>query len=322
VCASWPALSQGTVQHDGMSSMTPLRLAPGTRPLVPVPVLMYHAIGEPSCALESTYTVTPALFRRHLRLLRAEGWTLLGIEAMTARIRQGLALPARTVGITVDDGFACLHEHLGPELQHGLNATAYVVSGSLDAMARFDRDLGIRSRPMLSRMQLRELSDAGLEIGSHTVNHPDLRTLADAALGNELVRSKHDLEHLLGRAVTSFAYPRGRFNRRVRQAVADAGYLTACCTLGGLNDAGTDPFLIRRIQAGAQLDEGALMAALQQGDTLTSRVRRNLRQWAVPVIAALQGRDPLDLMTEPLNLQGWIRSRVAAPSRRPASAPD
>ncbi|MFN5880945.1 MAG: hypothetical protein ACK44L_04455 [Burkholderiales bacterium] len=37
------------------------------------------------------------------------------------------------------------------------------------------------------------------------------------------------MEHLLGRAVTSFAYPRGRFNRRVRQAVADAGYLTACC---------------------------------------------------------------------------------------------
>lgn len=282
---------------------------------------MYHAIGKPNCTLEATYTVTPDLFRRHLAVLRDEGWVTLGIDTLTARIRQGVLLPERTVGITVDDGFACLHEHLGPELGNGLSATAYVVTGSLDAMARFDRDLGIRARPMLSRMQLRELSDAGLEIGSHTVNHPDLRTLSDAALANELARSRQDLEQLLGRAITSFAYPRGRFDRRVRQAVVDAGYQTACCTLGGLNDARTDAFLIRRIQAGVQLSESALRTALRQGGAKASQMRGNLRQWAIPVIAALQGRDPLDLMTEPLSLRAPLRSPGAVPSQRPASAP-
>jgi peptidoglycan/xylan/chitin deacetylase (PgdA/CDA1 family) len=317
-----PALRCKSVQHAGMSlsSNLPLSLRPVDRK--PIPVLMYHAFGAPSCALEASYTVTPGLFQRHLELLRAEGWTTLGIEALTECLRQGRPLPQRTVGITIDDGFACIHEHLGPELERGLKATAYVVSGSLDAMARFDRDLGIRARPMLSRVQLRELSDAGLEVGSHTVNHPDLRMLADAALENELVRSKNELEQLLGTATTSFAYPRGRFDRRVRQAVADAGYLSACCTLGGLNNTRTDALLIRRIQMGMHLDEPALLQALRQGGPLSSRIRRKLRQTAVPWIAALQGRDPLDLMASPLSLHGSIRSRAAAPSLQPASVRD
>lgn len=246
----------------------------------------------------------------------------MGIEALTQQIRLGQPLPRRTVGFTIDDGFACLHEHLGPELDCGLKATVYVVSGALDGMARFDRDLGIRARPMLSRSQLRDLSESGLEVGSHTVNHLDLRGLSDASLANELLRSKTDLEQVLGRPVTSLAYPRGRFDRRVRQAVVDAGYRTACCTLGGLNDARTDSFLIRRIQAGLHLDEPGLLKALRWGGSPANRLRRRLREWAVPVVAALQGRDPLDLMVQPLNRQGAIRFRVAEPSPQPASARD
>lgn len=266
----------------------------------PIPVLMYHAIGEPSCEREASYTVTPALFRRHLALLDREGWSSIGIDALVDSLRTGQSLPSRAVAITIDDGFACLHEHLGEALEHGLRCTAYVVSGALDRMARFDRDLGIRGRPMLSRSQLRELSDAGLQVGSHTVNHPDLRTLTDTALNNELNRSRQVLEQLLGRPVESFAYPRGRFDRRVRQAVMDAGYRSACCTLGGLNPAGTDVFLIRRIQAGMHLDEQALRVALRRGAGTAARVRRVMRDLAIPVIAALQGRDPLDLMLQPL----------------------
>lgn len=312
------------MQHDAMHSSHEPH-TPRERPRIiralnqePIPVLMYHAFGEPTCALEASYTVTADLFRRHLALLRTQGWTTLGIEAMTQCIRAGRTLPPRTVGMTVDDGFSCIHEQMGPELERGLRATAYVVSGSLDAMARFDRDLGIRARPMLARAQLRELAEAGLEVGSHTVNHPDLRTLTDAALENELIRSKNDLEHLLGVAVTTFAYPRGRFDRRVHQAVADAGYLSACCTLGGLNDTRTDALLIRRIQVGMHIDETALSQALKHGARLSSRIRSRLRQSAIPLIAALQGRDPLDLMANPLTLRGSIRSRVAAPSLRPA----
>ena len=305
-----------------LSALTDPRLAEHHPDSAPVPVLMYHAIGEPSCAHEAGYTVTPALFRRHLAVLAQDGWTTLGVDALVDALRKGVRLPRRTVALTFDDGFACLYEQLAESFARGLKATAYIVSGSLDRMARFDRDLGIRARPMLSISQLRELSDAGLEIGSHTVNHPDLRSLTDSALDNELHRSKQDLEQILGRRVNSFAYPRGRFDRRVRQAVMDAGYLTACCTMVGLNHARTDAFLIRRIQAGLHLDEQALRQALRHGSGGMTRMKRAMRDYAVPVIAALQGRDPLDLMLQPLGLWSGFRSPAVAPSPQPASGQD
>lgn len=343
--AVWRALPSQTMQHPLMTAapfmkmppdltahprktahapsvLTNHRLAHPHRGVSPVPVLMYHAIGEPSCEREASYTVTPALFRRHRTVLEQDGWTTIGIDALVASLRSGVRLPARTVVITFDDGFACLHEQLGEALEQGLKATAYVVSGSLDRMARFDRDLGIRARPMVSTAQLRELATIGLEIGSHTVNHPDLRCLTDSALDNELRRSKKDLEQILGQAVSSFAYPRGRFDRRVRQAVMDTGYVSACCTLEGLNHADTDAFLIRRIQAGLHLDEQALRLSLRHGASGMARLRRTLRDHAVPVIAALQGRDPLDLMLQPLMPQKRFRFRVSEPSPQPASAPD
>ena len=302
-----------------LSALTDPRIAERHPDSAPLPVLMYHAIGEPSCAHEASYTVPPALFRRHLAVLAQEGWTTMGLDALVDAMRKGVRLPRRTVALTFDDGFSCLHEQLGESFARGLKATAYIVTGSLDRMARFDRDLGIRARPMLSIAQLRELSDAGLEIGSHTVNHPYLRSLTDSALDNELHRSKQDLEQILGRRVSSFAYPRGRFDRRVRQAVMDAGYLTACCTMGGLNHARTDAFLIRRIQAGMHLDERALRQALRHGSSGMTRLKRAMRDCAVPVIAALQGRDPLDIMLHPLGLRGRFRSPAVAPSPRPAS---
>jgi peptidoglycan/xylan/chitin deacetylase (PgdA/CDA1 family) len=272
-------------------------------PIPPFAVLMYHAIGQPSCGHEAHYTTPPSQFEAQMRLLRDEGWTTSALGPLLERIRRNQPIPQRTVAITFDDGFACLVDQVGPWLEAGLQATAYVVSGAMDRMARFDTDLGIRARPMISSSALRELCDRGLlEVGSHTINHPDLRRLSDSALANELHGSRQKLEQWLGRSVTSFAYPRGRFDRRVRQAVIDAGYQSACATLAGLNRADTDAFLIRRIQVGQFLTPQALRLALSHGGDWRTRWRRSVRDRCVMVAAAWQGRDPLDLMLQPLRL--------------------
>jgi peptidoglycan/xylan/chitin deacetylase (PgdA/CDA1 family) len=265
----------------------------------PFPVLMYHAIATPSSRREAGYTVPVAQFDAQMRMLRDEGWTTSAIGPLIDRIQRQEALPTRTVGITFDDGFACLADHVGPWLEAGLQATAYIVSGALDRMARFDLDLGIRPRPILSSAALRDLSRAGLEVGSHTIHHLDLRTLSDAALRNELEGSRNRLEQWLGRAVTGMAYPRGRFDRRVRQAVIDAGYLSACATLPGLNRASTDRFLLRRAQMGMDMSPKAFRQALTHGGSRAIRVRCSVREQRMRWVAAWQGRDPLDLMLHP-----------------------
>lgn len=72
--------------------------------------------------------------------------------------------------------------------------------------------------------QRKELFD----IGAHTLTHPeDLKTLSQTKLELEIKKSKKELEKLVGREVTRFAYPSGRYNERVKKVVKDAGFKMA-----------------------------------------------------------------------------------------------
>jgi peptidoglycan/xylan/chitin deacetylase (PgdA/CDA1 family) len=75
--------------------------------------------------------------------------------------------------------------------------------------------------------ELQMLIDAGWEVGSHTRTHPRLPELSDAELATELRGSRRDCEQHLGVPCRSIAYPYGAVDKRVADAVADAGYLFA-----------------------------------------------------------------------------------------------
>ncbi len=84
----------------------------------------------------------------------------------------------------------------------------------------------------LDRKQIKELSLIH-DIGGHTVNHPqDLKLLEDNEdLRYEIEWNKEWLENLIGREITKFSYPRGRYNERVISAVRKAGYKYARTTV-------------------------------------------------------------------------------------------
>jgi peptidoglycan/xylan/chitin deacetylase (PgdA/CDA1 family) len=71
---------------------------------------------------------------------------------------------------------------------------------------------------------LRVLSAAGFEIGAHTVSHAILTSLSSQELTGEVSDCKQVLQQALGREVTTFCYPRGRFNAKVVSEVKLAGY--------------------------------------------------------------------------------------------------
>jgi len=76
----------------------------------------------------------------------------------------------------------------------------------------------------LKWQELRTLSDAGWEIGSHTASHPRLTQLSDAEARRELVESRQTCEQHLGTACSSVAYPYGDCNVAVADIAAAAGY--------------------------------------------------------------------------------------------------
>jgi peptidoglycan/xylan/chitin deacetylase (PgdA/CDA1 family) len=97
---------------------------------------------------------------------------------------------------------------------------------------------------VLTADEVRELHTHGIEIGAHTVTHPDLTTLPYAEALGELVGSKRALEAVVQAPVEVAAYPFGRANDETRAAAREAGFRAACRTLG--RGSWADPFDLPR----------------------------------------------------------------------------
>src|SRR5207237_2906954 len=142
-----------------------------------------------------------------LAAMAGDGLPALPLHECVERLQTGIA-PDRAVVLTFDDAWADNHVHaLPPLVEHGLPATVYAPS----------RLLGTPG--YMATGQLQEMADAGIAVGGHSRTHPDLRGCPDTELESETTGSKDDLEALLGRPVSSFAYPTGLFDGRVEAAV-------------------------------------------------------------------------------------------------------
>lgn len=89
-----------------------------------------------------------------------------------------------------------------------------------------------------------------IEIGSHTVHHPVLSSLALAEQEAELRDSKKYLESLLEREVDHFAFPYGTksdYSAETIALVKSAGYKSACSNIAEAIWAGTDQFQFPRL---------------------------------------------------------------------------
>ncbi|MBV9079547.1 MAG: polysaccharide deacetylase family protein [Elusimicrobia bacterium] len=110
--------------------------------------------------------------------------------------------------------------------------------------------LDSRANLYLSTPDLRDLLDAGMAIGSHTLTHADLGGASPADVEREVATSKRELESLIGRPVDGFAYPFGKprhYNAGVIETLKRAGYRFAVTTSFGFVRAGADVFRLPRI---------------------------------------------------------------------------
>lgn len=99
----------------------------------------------------------------------------------------------------------------------------------------------------MSKEQVQQAMEHGINIGAHTVNHPQLTHESPDTALQEIKRSKRVLEGLTARPVVHFAYPNGDHNDRVVQLVKEAGYATAVTTLPGWNLPGEDAYRLKRV---------------------------------------------------------------------------
>jgi peptidoglycan/xylan/chitin deacetylase (PgdA/CDA1 family) len=192
--------------------------------------------------------VEPGLLREHLDCLLGIGAVLLTVGEVAARLREG-RLPERAVALTFDDAFASVVEQAAPLLaERDIRATVFAVAARLGTTNAWSTQPSrVPRRRLAGAEDLRQLSEAGWEIGSHGWEHLPLSEVDDRLARRELVDSRTELEQRLGAPVTSFAAPYGTAPVGYTRALLERTYAAACSGGIGLAVHGTDPWALPRV---------------------------------------------------------------------------
>jgi peptidoglycan/xylan/chitin deacetylase (PgdA/CDA1 family) len=194
-------------------------------------VLAYHGIADlPLSDDPGRLMIPPARLRAQVSALRDAGFELVTVSELVRRAGSG-SPPAGLVSLTFDDAYLNLFEPLLTMADRGVRSSVYVTTDWIGG--RSPRMPESEYARILDRGQLRRLAEAGVEIGAHTVTHPDLSTLSLADAVRELRESREVLESMVGQPVTTAAYPFGRYKEESLGAAREAGIRVALAEAGG-----------------------------------------------------------------------------------------
>ena len=201
---------------------------------------MYHNLVDlPGNAtqLQLDWTVAPKNFDAQMSWLAQHGFHAISFAQLVAHFKQGQPLPAKPIIISFDDGWAEQYSVAFPILKkYGLRGTFFIYTNPVE------------HSKYVTWAQLQEMTNAGMEIGSHAQSHPHLRAVSAAEALKELSESKAVLEKRLGKPVVVFNYPFGEFNSAVTELVKRAGYECAVTLAGGYRQRADELFTLHRIR--------------------------------------------------------------------------
>lgn len=237
------------------STNTPTYTPSPTRPLTPmftrspaqrviqVPILMYHYISVPPPDADKyrlDLSVTPANFDAQMNYLAKKGYSPVRLADLAEFLRNGKPLPLNPIVITFDDGYEDNYQNAFPILQkYKFPATFFVITQAID-----DGKTGY-----MTWDQLEEMAIERMEIGSHSITHPDLKDKPRAFQAGEITGSKLAIESRIGTPVKSFSYPAGKYDTVTIDVLRSAGYLAAVTTEPqGAKQSVDKPFELQRIR--------------------------------------------------------------------------
>lgn len=205
----------------GLENPKDLNLSTFSYSKLSLPILMYHHIRDysnPNDQIGTNLSVSVASFINQLDEMKNEGYETITFED----IKKG-EIPEQSIILTFDDGYDDFYYYAFPELQkRNMKATLFVITEF------------IGENGYMNESQILEVKRSGIEIGSHTLSHPDLTVLNKEQVDKEIRESKKYLEEMIGTQIISFCYPSGRFISETEILVENAGYDFAVTTASGI----------------------------------------------------------------------------------------
>ena len=217
-----------------------------------IPILCYHKF----CTGNSpdAYTINMKRFAQQMEFLKKNGYQVISISQLLQCIANNI-FPEKPVVITIDDGFRSVYELAFPLLKE----YHYLVTLFLYT------DFIANGPNQLSWQEIREMTEEGIEIGSHTLSHCNLLSIKKnesqkdylERIKKEIFLSKSILENNTGNLVQSFAYPYGVYSQQVKMLAKQAGYCALLNVNSMNNSLPVDAFSLNRqiIPAGCSMEQ-------------------------------------------------------------------
>jgi peptidoglycan/xylan/chitin deacetylase (PgdA/CDA1 family) len=240
----------------------PLFAAPREDAAVGATVLCYHIVESPN---DPRMEISRDTFRQQMRYLAMTGYNVIPLRTLYEYVTgKRASIPKDAVVITIDDGWRSTYTEVFPEMQKlGFPFTVFI----------YPRIIGQTSHA-LTWKQVKEMSDAGVDIESHSFSHPFLTQRRHASLDekqyqawldNELAGSRKLIAKEIGRPVDFIAYPYGDYDHHLVAACARAGYAAALtCDYGRVKKA-SDPLRMKRFVIDKRMDFAAFRRYLGAG---------------------------------------------------------
>lgn len=203
-----------------------------------IPVLCYHnirAIKPNASASVKAYTVTPKAFEEQMKALSDAGFQTILPDQLHAYLAHNKPLPAKPILITFDD---TREEHFriaAPEMaKYGFKGVFFIMTVSI-------------GRPgYMNKQQIKNLSDMGHSIGSHTWDHHRVTKYSEKDWEIQLLKPQKQLEAITGKPIRYFSYPFGLWNAPAIARIKNENYKLAFA-LAQKRDTVEPLFTVRRM---------------------------------------------------------------------------
>jgi len=296
-----------------------------------IPILMYHSISEPDGKQKHPYYETctsPQVFAEHMKFLHENDYKVISLDQAVEILkyskniqksqraigpnkftpltflkkRSGTNLigakqlnqPEKYVVLTFDDGFRNFYTDAFPILkEYNFPATVFLPTDFIGTEKN-----KLRGKEHLTWGQVSELSDSGINFGSHTVTHPELSNLSNKDIEYEIKQSKKTIEYKLGKAINTFSYPfkfpeeKKVFVKNLREILIKHEYRHGVSTRIGTTSKSDDIYFMKRIPINTGDDSTLFQAKLERGYNWLHKPQHLYKS----LKRKLQGKRPIRLL--------------------------
>ena len=221
-----------------------------------VPVLCYHQIRDWSASDSKSardYIIPVNTFKDHMKILADSGYHTILPDQLYNYLNTGAALPEKPVMLTFDDTDDDQFNIAAPEMKkYGFKGVFFIMTVSINRPKYMTRD------------QIKQLSDEGHVVSSHTWDHHNVKKYAtDQDWITQIEKPKKLIEELTGKPAEDFAYPFGLWNREAIPELKKRGIKSAYI-LSTKRDPDDPLYTIRRIIASGYWSAGTMYKSMIQ----------------------------------------------------------